>query len=280
MFAAIPSPTQSQLALGPLTFHFYALCIIAGVLAAVLIGNRRYIKAGGAKAVVSDVAIFAVPAGVIGGRLYHVITSPEKYFGAGGDPVAVFYIWQGGLGIWGAISLGFVAAYFAYKRHPKNFGISFAKFADALAPGLLVAQAIGRWGNWFNKELFGRPLDAPWALEIPPSYRPMGYTNFESFHPVFLYESLWCLAAAAILMRSTRIRGLQPGSIFAAYVALYSFGRGAIESIRIDEANLILGIRLNVFTSALLLLLSLLYLIKNNQSGAKEQAAQRSREVQ
>ena len=260
MFAAIPSPTQSQFELGPLTFHFYAVCIIAGVFAAVLIGNKRYVAMGGKTGVVGDVAVFAVPAGVIGGRLYHVITSPEKYFGSSGDPVAVLYIWQGGLGIWGAIALGFVAAYFAYKKHPNNSQISFAKFADALAPGLLVAQAIGRWGNWFNKELFGRPLDAPWALEIPISYRPIGYSSFATFHPVFLYESLWCLIVAAVLIKSKKIRALTPGSVFAAYVALYSLGRGFIETIRIDEANLIFGLRLNILTSLILCVLALIYI--------------------
>lgn len=260
MFAAIPSPTQSQFDLGPLTLHFYALCIIAGVLAAVLIGNKRYIAMGGKAGVVGDVAVFAVPAGVIGGRLYHVITSPEKYFGPSGDPVAALYIWQGGLGIWGAIALGFVAAYFAYKKHPNNSKINFAKFADALAPGLLVAQAIGRWGNWFNKELFGRPLDAPWALEIPITYRPIGYSNFATFHPVFLYESLWCLIVAAFLVKSKKVRALAPGAVFAAYVALYSLGRGFIETIRIDEANLLFGLRLNIFTSLILCVLALIYI--------------------
>ncbi|MBU3692129.1 MAG: prolipoprotein diacylglyceryl transferase [Candidatus Nanopelagicaceae bacterium] len=269
MFAAIPSPTQSQFEVGPLTFHFYALCIILGVVAAVLIGNRRYVAIGGKSGVVGDVAVFAVPAGVIGGRLYHVITSPEKYFGVGGDPIAILFIWQGGLGIWGAISLGFAAAYIAYRRHPQNSGIEFSRFADALAPALLVAQALGRWGNWFNKELFGRPLEAPWALEIPLAYRPIGYSSYETFHPVFLYESLWCLAVAAFLMFYPKLRNLNAGGIFALYVALYSFGRGLIELIRIDESNLILGVRLNIFTSALLVLGGAIYLFRhrNFQSG-------------
>jgi len=269
MFAAIPSPTQSQFEVGPLTFHFYALCIILGVAAAVLIGNRRYVGLGGKSGVVGDVAVFAVPAGVIGGRLYHVITSPEKYFGVGGDPVAIFFIWQGGLGIWGAITLGFAAAYLSYHRNPQNSGIEFSRFADALAPALLVAQAIGRWGNWFNKELFGRPLDAPWALEIPSAYRPIGYSGYETFHPVFLYESIWCLVVAAFLIFYPKLGKLRAGSIFALYVALYSFGRGLIELIRIDESNLILGLRLNVFTSIFLILAAAVYLYRhrNIQSG-------------
>ncbi len=273
MFAAIPSPIDSTLEIGPLTFHYYALCIILGVVAAVYAGNKRYVAAGGQPGVVSDVAVVAVPAGIIGGRLYHVITSPQDYFGVGGDPISAFYIWQGGLGIWGAIGLGFVGAYLAYRRHPKvrssqtgQLNVNFAVFADALAPALLIAQAIGRWGNWFNKELFGRPLDAPWALEIPLRYRPIGYSSFESFHPVFLYESIWCLAVAAFLMINSRVKRLQPGSVFALYVGLYSLGRGFIELIRIDEANLILGLRLNVFTSIILGVLALIFLKRFNSA--------------
>lgn len=173
------------------------------------------------------------------------------------------------MGIWGAITLGFAAAYFAYRRHPQNSEIEFSRFADALAPALLVAQAIGRWGNWFNKELFGRPLDAPWALEIPPIYRPFGYSSYETFHPVFLYESLWCLAVAAFLMLYPKLRSLGSGSIFALYVALYSLGRGLIELIRIDESNLIFGVRLNFFTSLFLIFGASIYLYRhrNIQSG-------------
>lgn len=260
IFASIPSPSQSLIEIGPLTFHFYALSIIAGVIAAVYIGNKRYVAAGGKPGVVSDVAVIAVPAGIIGGRLYHVVTSPEQYFGKNRNWVEAFYIWQGGLGIWGAISLGFAGAYFAYRRNLRTEKIPFAVFADALAPGLLVAQAIGRWGNWFNKELFGRPLDAPWGLEIPIQYRPIGYSSSETFHPVFLYESLWCLVVALILVTYVKRKELKPGSIFTLYVSLYSLGRGVIETIRIDDANLILGLRLNIWTSVLLLIGSLIYL--------------------
>lgn len=264
ILASIPSPSQSQFEIGPLTFHFYALCIILGVVAAVYIGNKRYVSMGGAPGVVSDVALLAVPAGVIGGRIYHVITSPEQYFGQGGDPISALYIWKGGLGIWGAISLGLAGAYLGYRRNPRATGIEFARFADALAPALLVAQAIGRWGNWFNKELFGRPLDAPWALEIPAAFRPMGYSASETFHPVFLYESLWCLLVALLLMRFVRFQRLQPGSVFALYVAFYSFGRGFIELIRIDDSHVILGLRLNVFTSLALFFLAIIFLVRRN----------------
>lgn len=267
MFAKnIPSPSQSLIEIGPFTIHFYALCIIVGVIAAVFIGNRRYVSIGGAPGLVGDIAIYAVPAGVIGGRIYHVLTTPERYFGAGSRPIEVLYIWQGGLGIWGAITLGAIAAFFAYRLHPKRGDKSFSEFADALAPGLLVAQAIGRFGNWFNKELFGRPLDAPWGLEIPPRYRPIGFSNFDTFHPTFLYESIWCLAAALLIMRWGRLRGLVPGSLFAIYVASYSLGRGFIESLRIDDANLILGLRLNIWTSAIFFLLAIFYTYRINRS--------------
>ena len=264
IFASIPSPSRSHIEIGPLTFHFYALCIILGVLAAIYIGNKRYVAAGGAVGVVSDVAIIAVPAGVIGGRLYHVVTSPQQYFGADRNWLEIFYIWKGGLGIWGAISLGFFGAYIAYKRNKQSREIPFAVFADALAPGLLIAQAIGRWGNWFNKELFGRPLNAPWALEIPIQFRPIGYSSSQTFHPVFLYESIWCLIVAVILITYVSRKNLKPGSIFALYVCLYSCGRGVIETIRIDDANLILGLRLNVWTSALLVIGSVIYLRNHN----------------
>ena len=260
----IPSPSQSLLEIGPLTIHFYALCIIAGVAAAIFIGNRRYIKSGGAPGVVGDVAIYAVPAGIIGGRLYHVATSPQLYFGDGGRPIEALFIWKGGLGIWGAISLGTLVAFLVYRRMKNNRGLSFSVFADALAPGLLVAQAIGRIGNWFNIELFGRPLDAFWSLQVPLRYRPSGYSQFETFHPTFLYESLWCLGAALFLIKWKALKNLQSGSIFLSYIALYSLGRLWIESLRIDDANLILGLRLNIWTSLALIAVSTALLLKRN----------------
>ena len=252
--ASIPSPPQSQFEIGPLTFHYYALCIIAGVIVGVFVGNKRYIARGGQAGVVSDVAIYAVPAGVIGGRIYHVITSPHAYFGKGGEPIAALYIWRGGLGIWGAIALGFAGAIFAYKRNLKTAGIPFALFADAIAPALLFAQAIGRFGNWFNRELYGRPFEGPWALEIPGE---------GTFHPVFLYESIWCTLVAMLLIKVRPFQQLRAGSIFALYVCMYSFGRGFIETIRIDDANLIAGVRLNVWTSVILFTASLLYLLRS-----------------
>jgi len=192
MRLSIPTPATSAVEIGPLTIHFYALCIIAGVALAIWLGNRRFTRAhDGVEGVVADIAIFAVPIGVIGGRIYHVLTSPEQYFGSGANFFDIFKIWNGGLGIWGAIALGTFGAYISYQRMNKKRPLPpFSAFAGALAPGLALAQAIGRWGNWFNGELFGRPLDTSWALSIPAGLRPIGYEEFETFHPTFLYESL------------------------------------------------------------------------------------------
>lgn len=263
---SIPSPSTSLVEFGPLTIHYYALCIIVGAASAVYLGERRYRSAGGAAGLVGDIAIYAIPAGIIGGRIYHVLTSPSKYFGESGDLVKALYIWEGGLGIWGAISLGAIAAYIAYRKHSRRGDLSFAVLADALAPGILIAQAIGRFGNWFNKELFGRPLDAPWGLEIPRDKRPNGFTEFETFHPTFLYESLWCLALALVIMKWGRLKSLKPGSLFALYVAGYSFGRFWIEQLRIDDSNLIMGLRLNSWTAALLFSISIFYAWQINRT--------------
>ena len=246
---AIPTPSFSVFEVGPLSIHVYALCIIAGVAIAIWLGNRRFIKAfPQASGIVSDVAIIAVPSGVIGGRIYHVISSPDQYFGKGGQPLDALKIWQGGLGIWGAISLGAVGALLAYRQLARTRELpQFRYFLDALAPGILFAQAIGRWGNWFNGELYGRPTDLPWALEIPRNLRSVEYRDFETFHPTFLYESLWCLLLGLILIKfSSRLRG---GQIFSLYILGYCAGRLVFEALRIDEASLIFGVRINIFVS-------------------------------
>ena len=261
----IPSPSQATLEIGPLTFHFYALCIIAGIAIAIWLGDRR-LRAHDPTlvTVVSDVAIFAVPFGIIGGRIYHVLSSPSDFFGSEGSPLDVFAIWKGGLGIWGAISFGALGAYWGYKRvESKRTEISlppFRIFLDALAPGILLAQAIGRFGNWFNVELFGRPLDAWWALEVPVQKRPSELRAFETFHPAFLYEALWCslVAFTLILLR----KKLLPGQTFALYVAAYCLGRFFIESIRIDSANLFFGLRQNEWVSIVVGALALAYFLR------------------
>lgn len=252
MLSSIPTPTNSAIGIGPLTVHYYALCIIVGVAAAIWLGNKRYRAFANNSeqsiGVVADVAIYAVPAGIIGGRFYHVITSPAQYFGENGKPLDALKIYEGGLGIWGAISLGALAAWFGYRKRAKSLELpSFRFFLDALAPGILIAQAIGRIGNWFNGELFGRPFSAPWALEIPLAKRPIGYLQYETFHPTFLYEAIWCLLIAALLIWLTP--KLKAGQSFAIYIALYCVGRFAIESLRIDDANTILGLRVNLWTA-------------------------------
>jgi prolipoprotein diacylglyceryl transferase len=251
---AIPTPTVSAFEIGPLTIHFYALCIIAGVAIAIWLGNRRFIASfphGGG--VVADIAIVAIPAGVIGGRLYHVATSPTDYFGAEGRAIDALKIWNGGLGIWGAIALGTLAAFLSYQRIARNQDLpSFRYFADALAPGIALAQVIGRWGNLFNAELYGRPLSAPWALSIPEESREVGYLNYETFHPTFLYESIWCALIVVLLLKlGTR---LPAGSIFLLYITSYCFGRFFIEGLRIDSTSSFAGLRLNQYLAALLFL--------------------------
>lgn len=249
MRASIPTPAQSVLELGPLTIHYYALCIITGIALAIWLGHTRFkIKTAQGQSVVSEVSIVAVPSGIIGGRIYHVISSPNAYFGSGGAPLDAFKIWEGGLGIWGAISIGLLGAYLRYRSLARTMELpSFAVFADALAPGILLAQAIGRFGNWFNGELFGRPLDTWWALEIPARYRPSGYSQFETFHPTFLYEAIWCAVIAFVILKFGK--PLKAGQSFALYVAAYCLGRFFIELIRIDSANTIAGLRVNLWVS-------------------------------
>lgn len=257
MLKTIPTPSISVVEIGPFTIHAYALCIITGVAVAIWLSNKRFVAAfPETRGIVSDVAIIAVPAGVLGGRLYHVVTTPERFFGANGHPEDILKIWEGGLGIWGAIALGGVGAFLGYIYLGRTRTLpQFRHFADAVAPGIIFAQAIGRWGNWFNAELFGRPTDLPWALEIPQWARPSGYGEFSTFHPTFLYESLWCAAVGYLLIRIGR--KLQGGQIFVLYVALYCLGRLGFELLRIDTAHLIYGFRINVLVSVVVGLISL-----------------------
>lgn len=249
MQRSIPTPGFSVLEIGPLSIHAYALCIIAGVALAIWLSNKRFTAAfPNTTNVVSDVALVAVPAGVLGGRLYHVISTPERFFGGKGSFADIFKIWEGGLGIWGAIALGALGAYLAYRRIARVQDLpSFSHFADAVAPGIIFAQAIGRWGNWFNGELFGRPTSLPWGLEIPSGLRPIGYGSFETFHPTFLYESLWSVAVGVLLLRLTG--KLRPGQLFTIYVIGYCIGRLGMEFLRIDTSHHFLGVRINVFVA-------------------------------
>jgi prolipoprotein diacylglyceryl transferase len=255
--AFIPSPSRGVLYLGPIPLRGYAFCIIIGVFAAVWIGGRRWAARGGQKTTVADIAVWAVPFGLVGGRLYHVITDYELYFGAGKNWVNAFKIWEGGLGIWGAVTLGALGAWIGCRRR----GIPLPAWADALAPGLAIAQAFGRWGNWFNQELYGRPTTLPWALKIDPAHRPVDTPDIATYHPTFLYESLWCVGAAFLVIWADRRFKLGHGRAFALYVAAYTVGRFWIESLRVDDAHHILGMRLNDWTAIVVFIGAVVYFV-------------------
>ena len=256
---SIPSPSEGVWHLGPFPLRAYAFAIILGVIAAVWTGDRRWVARGGTRGEIGDIALWAVPAGLIGARLWHVATDHDLYFGKDGDLVGALEVWHGGLGIWGAIAGGLFGAWFYCSRH----GILLRPLADALAPSLLLAQVIGRFGNYFNQELFGRPTDLPWGLEIDVAHRPTGYEQFATFHPTFLYEALWNLGAIGILLWADRRFRLGYGRVFALYVILYTLGRGWIENLRIDPVELqdVGGLRFNVWTSIVLFVLSAAYFV-------------------
>lgn len=266
--AFIPSPTSSVWHLGAFPLRAYALCIIAGIIVGMIIANRRWRARGGTADGLETVLVLAIPCGIVGARLYHVVTDYELYFGPGRHPVDALKIWNGGLGVWGAVAGGALGAYLVARRR----GVRFPALLDACAPGLLVAQAIGRLGNWFNSELFGRPTTLPWALEIAPQFRPSGYGEFATFHPTFLYELLWNLAMAAVLVALDRRFRLGHGKVFALYVMLYSLGRFWIEALRIDTVNRIGGFRLNNYTAGIAFVVALLVLVwlSRNRPGREE----------
>ena len=255
----IPSPSQGVWDLGPFPVRAYALCIILGVIAAIWIGEKRWVARGGRSGQVSDLALWMVPFGLVGGRLYHVITDSHLYFGEGREPITALYVWRGGLGIWGAIALGAVGLYIGARR----MGIKVPPVADAIAPGVLIGQALGRFGNWFNQELFGRPTDLPWGLEIDPAHRPAGYLDQTTFHPTFLYEALWCVAAFLVIVWIDRRWQMGHGRVVALYVMAYTLGRGWIETLRIDDVQLdiVLGLRWNVWTSIILFAAAAVYFV-------------------
>jgi prolipoprotein diacylglyceryl transferase len=263
MLEFIPSPSDSVWHLGPVPLRAYALCIIAGALLALWIGERRFVAKGGRPGFVGDLATWAIPFGIVGARVYHVLTDAQLYFGPGRDPVDALRIWEGGLGIWGAITGGALGGWIACRRA----NVRFADAAGAVAPGLLVAQAVGRLGNYFNQELFGRPTTLPWALEIDTAHRPAGYEQFSTFHPTFLYEAMWNLAAAVVLVwwleRRFRLSGSQ---VFAAYVMLYTSGRVWIELLRIDTVNHLGPFRLNVWTAMMVFTLAAAYFVRSRHS--------------
>ncbi|WP_329203629.1 prolipoprotein diacylglyceryl transferase [Streptomyces sp. NBC_01435] len=249
--AYIPSPSTGVLHLGPVPLRGYAFCIIIGVFVGIWIGSKQWRARGGQPGTVADIAIWAVPFGLVGGRLYHVITTYELYFGEGKNWIDAFKVWEGGLGIWGAIALGAVGAWIGCRRR----GVPLPAYADALAPGIVIAQAIGRWGNWFNQELYGKPTDVPWALKIDN-----GLDN-GTFHPTFLYESLWCVGVGLLVIWADKKFKLGHGRAFALYVAAYCAGRVWTEYLRIDEAHHIMGLRLNVWTAIFVFILAVVYFV-------------------
>ena len=273
LLGSIPSPSSGEIDLGPFQVHAYGLMLLLGIIAATWVTGRRWT---GRWAFWNDprgdlvfrVAMWGVLAGIVGARLYHVITSWSTVNDDWWEPFAV---WEGGLGVWGGIGAGVLVGAWVVHRS----GESVYAFMDAAAPGLLLAQAIGRWGNYFNQELFGKPSDLPWALEISPENRPVDYALSPTFHPTFLYESLWCLLGVGVLLLVERRFKLKPPGLFAVYVLWYCVGRFGMELLRIDEAHEFLGLRLNAWVSIVVFVLALLALIwsqRRTPSGRKPSA--------
>jgi prolipoprotein diacylglyceryl transferase len=266
----IPSPPVNGFHLGPAYIHFYGLMYVIGITLAIIITQRRWKAVGGDPALVGDVAIWAVPAGIIGGRIYFDLTTPKyiphHWYG-------VFAVWDGGLGIWGGIALAAVVGVWRVRRS----GASAYLFMDAVAPALLVAQAIGRVGNYFNQELFGGPTTLPWALQISPQFRPPGYAQYTTFHPTFLYEFIFDLAWAAVLVWLGHHRRIKPPGLFALYVAGYSAFRIFEESLRVDPSEHFLGLRLNMYVASVLTVVGIVWFIRSQRRGrpAEELLARR-----
>jgi prolipoprotein diacylglyceryl transferase len=258
--AFIPSPSANGIRIGPLFLHAYGLAYVVGVSAAILIARWRWEKEGGSRELVYEVAMWGFPAGLIGGRLYFDITSfnlmPKTWWGP-------FAIWQGGLGIWGGILFGALAGIWVLHRR----GVDIPRFMDAAVPGILVAQAIGRIGNYFNQELFGKPTTLPWGLEISPAHRPVGYEHFATFNPTFLYEFIFDLGLAALLIWLGRTGRVKHPGLFALYVAGYSAFRIFEESLRIDPSTRYFGLRLNFYVAGLLCLAGLTWFVKIQRGG-------------
>ena len=247
MVGFIPSPRSGVVHLGPVPLHAYGLMLAIGVLTAAWVAERRWIARGHAGADLSRLVVPIVVGGVVGARVYHLFTG---YDWADGGIAGAFRVWEGGLSIWGAVAGGAVVAVVLARRR----NLPVADLLDSAAPAVVLAQAIGRWGNWFNQELFGRPTTLPWAVEIDPAHRPLGYEQYATFHPTFLYESLWCLVVFGLLVGGERRFRFRPGQTFAAYVALYTLGRILFESLRIDDATQLFGVRFNLLLSIVLCL--------------------------
>jgi prolipoprotein diacylglyceryl transferase len=254
VIASIPSPSDGTLELGPLTVHMYGLMLLLAIGACIALTGVRYVRRGGDWDTVLRVAVWGVAAGIIGARAYHVATSwnevPDEWWGP-------FAVWKGGLGVWGGIGLGCIVGAIVAKRS----GANVAVLADCTAPGLLLAQGIGRLGNWWNQELYGKPTDLPWAVEIDPQHRVPGYEQYDTFHPTFLYELIYDSVMVGVLLIVDRLFRIRPPALFALYVSFYTFGRFFEELLRIDPAHEFAGLRLNAWVSIVLFVCSTAFFV-------------------
>jgi len=269
LISSIPSPDIQYFDLGPLRVHIYALCILVGIALATWITDTRLSKRGAERGVVLDIILWAVPLGIIGARFYHVFTHPADYFYEGADLFKVFYIWEGGNAIFGSLLGGAVGAWIGCKQT----GIRFWSFADALAPAMLIAQATGRLGNYFNHELFGQPTTLPWGLEIEstnPAF-PAGLPEGTLFHPMFLYEILWNVLGAIVIVVLERKLYLRWGKAFGVYLIWYGIGRSVFETYRLDSSETFLAIRTNVWAALLAVAVGIaIIIIQNRRHPGKE----------
>jgi prolipoprotein diacylglyceryl transferase len=256
---SIPSPEWSFFDLGPFRIHAYAICILIGIFLATAVTSRRLTKRGGEPGVVLDIILWAVPLGIVGARIFHVLTHPNDYFGPGKNLWEVFAVWNGGIAIFGALIGGAIGAYIGCRRA----GIRFWSFSDAVAPALLLAQAMGRLGNWFNHELFGLPTTLPWGLEIETANAayPVGLPAGTLFHPTFLYEIVWNLVGVAVILILERKFRLRWGSSLGVYLIWYGVGRSVFESIRVDPSEIFLGLRTNVWAALIAIVLGLVIIL-------------------
>jgi prolipoprotein diacylglyceryl transferase len=260
LLASIPSPSDGTIDIGPVPLHVYGILLAVGVVVASWMTERRWVRWGHNGREWQDVVVWVVIGGVAGARLYHVATDSEKFRG---DWLRVFEIWKGGLSIWGVVAGGLIAVLIVCRvKHLDTFLLT-----DAIVPGLLAAQAIGRWGNWFNQELFGEPTKLPWGLEIDPAHRPQGFARYATFHPTFLYESLYCLALLGLLLWVERRWRLRTGQLTALYLATYCFGRFWLENLRIDEAKLVGPLRVNAWVSLIVMLAGIGWFVRAGRHG-------------
>ena len=261
---SIPSPPQGVWYLGPVPLRAYGIIIACAMVVAVLLTKKRYEERGGNPELVYDVALWAIPFGIVGARLYHVITSPYKYFGPNGQWLEIFRIWEGGIAIMGAVIGGVIGSAIALHRAGQRMG----PFADAVAPTLLIAQAMGRFGNWFNQELFGKATTLPWGLEIDDRHLPAGYASGTLFHPTFLYEVIWNLSMACIIIALDKKIKFKGGQLIFLYMSLYAIGRFWIENLRIDPAKIILGMRLNAWSALAIIIIGIVGFLIAGKRGA------------